>query len=79
MLLTINIPDTLSDKKTSLLIRNIENVFIKEGVSFEIGERSEAKHDPWDNLNIEEIAIDTGIEDFAENHDHYLYGTPKKS
>ena len=23
--------------------------------------------------------IDTGIEDFAENHDHYLYGTPKRT
>ncbi len=26
---------------------------------------------------IEEYAIDTGIEDLAHQHDHYLYGTPK--
>lgn len=78
MLLTINIPDIASDKRTSLLIREIENIFIKEGISFEIRERSTAENDPWDNLDIDEIAVDTGIEDFAENHDHYLYGTPKR-
>ena len=27
---------------------------------------------------IDEIAIDTGIPDLAEQHDHYLYGVPKK-
>lgn len=28
--------------------------------------------------NIDNIAVDTGIKDLAENHDHYLYGLPKK-
>ncbi len=32
--------------------------------------------DPFDN--IEELAIETGIRDFAEEHDHYLYGIPKR-
>jgi hypothetical protein len=27
---------------------------------------------------IEECAVDTGIEDLAAQHDHYLYGKPKK-
>jgi hypothetical protein len=27
---------------------------------------------------IDEFQIDTGIEDLASQHDHYLYGTPKK-
>ena len=37
--------------------------------------------DPWVQLvnNIENHAIDTGIPDLAENHDHYLYGLNKKS
>jgi len=30
-----------------------------------------------DKLDIEEISV--GITDFAQNHDYYLYGTPKKS
>ena len=40
--------------------------------------RKSPPDDPWDNLNMDEISVDTGIEDFAENHDYYLYGTPKR-
>lgn len=34
------------------------------------------KKDPL--LEIEDLAIETGIHDFAENLDHYLYGHPKR-
>ena len=27
--------------------------------------------------NIEELAVETGVLDFAEEHNHYLYGPPK--
>lgn len=27
---------------------------------------------------VEECAVDTGISDLADQHDHYLYGKPKK-
>jgi len=27
---------------------------------------------------VDEFQVDTGIEDLAAQHDHYLYGTPKK-
>lgn len=36
------------------------------------------KDDPWLEP-VENYAVDTGIEDFSLNHDHYLYGVPKKS
>jgi hypothetical protein len=36
------------------------------------------KDDPWLEP-VEDYAVDTGIEDFSLNHDHYLYGVPKKS
>lgn len=34
----------------------------------------------WDALSqlIAECAIDTGVPDLASQHDHYLYGIPKK-
>jgi hypothetical protein len=34
----------------------------------------------WNGLMqlIEDCAVDTGIDDLAHQHDHYLYGTPKK-
>ncbi len=34
-------------------------------------------NDPWANPNLALPSIDTGITDFAHNHDHYLYGTEK--
>jgi hypothetical protein len=33
--------------------------------------------DEWDQL-IDSCSVDTGIADFAEEHDHYIHGTPKK-
>ncbi len=75
MQLTINLPDVLPTEKTSKLIQKIEQIFITEGISAEI----ELPTDSWDKLDVEKIAVDTGIQDFAENHDHYLYGNPKKS
>ncbi len=46
----------------------------------DIIEASEKNIDPsikefLDNIN--EIAVDTGITDLADQHDHYLYGLPK--
>jgi hypothetical protein len=39
-----------------------------------------AKEDDWDELIrlLEDCSVDTGIEDLAHQHNHYLYGTPKK-
>ncbi len=79
MQLTINVSDTLPNDSVSGIIKEIENIFSKKGISFSIRHENPPSDDPWDNLNIEKIAVDTGIEDFAENHDHYLYGTAKRS
>jgi len=35
------------------------------------------QNDPWVNPGLDLPSIDTGITDFAYNHDHYLYGTEK--
>ena len=34
----------------------------------------------WSALSslVRECAVETGIDDLADQHDHYLYGTPKK-
>ena len=75
MQLKINLLDNLTTEKTSQLIKNIEKLLQKEGVALEIENNLESDIDTWDELNFENIAIDTGIEDFAMNHDHYLYKT----
>jgi len=38
-------------------------------------------NDPWLTFldQIDQYAVDTGIEDLSLNHDHYLYGVPKRS
>lgn len=42
-------------------------------------ERLEMAEPSWDALTqlLVDCAIDTGIPDLAEQHDHYLYGLPK--
>ena len=77
MQLTINLPDILSEEKTSQLIKEIEKILLSEGISYEIKQGLTKESDTWDSLNIDEVAVDTGREDFAENHDYYLYGIPK--
>ena len=79
MQIKINLPDSLTTEKTSQIIKKIENLLEKEGVSLEFENDSEKDIDPWDELDFENIAVDTEIEDFALNHDYYLYGTPKQS
>jgi hypothetical protein len=75
MQLTITLPDTLPDE-ISQIIKKVKALFAQEGIAVEI-KPEVLSGDSWDRLNIEEIAVDTGRVDFAENHDHYLYGTPK--
>ena len=46
-----------------------------------ISDRSTGMEDPsWEDLNrlLADCAIDTGITDLSQQHDHYLYGLPKK-
>ncbi len=78
MQLKINLPDNLTPEKTSQLIKNIEKLLQKEGVALEIENNLESDIDAWDELNFENIAVDTEIEDFAVNHDRYLYKTSNK-
>lgn len=40
---------------------------------------AEQDGDPWANPDLPMPSVDTGIHDLVLNHDHYLYGAPKKS
>ena len=79
MLLTIKLPDALPSERMLHIIKELKKILIKEGMPVEIKEDQSTEEDVWDNLDINTISVDTGIEDLAENHDHYLYGLPKKS
>ncbi len=52
----------------------------KEAIITLIDEQPTNEESDWDRLfaAIEENQIDAGITDLAHQHDHYLYGTPKR-
>jgi len=61
----------------------------KAGVYYKCGTQVHAQNndkgsqmgvDSWDSFldEIDEFTVDTGIEDFSANLDHYLYGHPKQ-
>ena len=51
--------------------------FVKKEMLISHGRRSSLKKGNA-LLEIDEIAIETGIPDLARQHDHYLYGVSKK-
>lgn len=54
-----------------------EYVVTVEGVlRTEDGELGDVAEDPA--LDLSDLAVHTGIPDLAHEHDHYLYGTPKR-
>jgi len=77
---TINVPDNYPQDKLQKKIREMEANLKKEVENFypEPNTIRDAQIDPWDSLDIEAIAVDTGRTDGSINHDHYIYGTPKR-
>jgi len=77
MQLTFEVPNTLGYRLKS--IPNL-NEFIVSVLSQSLSfPKSIPKSDVWNEFlsNIDQHAVETGISDLAENHDHYLYQKPK--
>jgi len=58
-----------------------EPVALPEGaeVNVELVAKGQSQTNIWDKLRELSGIVDGLPEDLAENHDHYLYGTPKRS
>ncbi len=78
MQLTVTLPEVLPTEKLNVFIREIELLFVREGLECEVHQTPSREQDAWERLDIESIAVDTGIADFAHQHDHYLYGVRKR-
>lgn len=79
MQITINVPDTLPQERLKQRIKELEQSLITEAKFFAVFSKQQtAIDDPWTNPDISLPSTDTGIEDFAINHDHYLYGLDKQ-
>lgn len=79
MQMTINVPDTLPQERLKQRIAELEQSLIMEARFLAVFSTQQTTvDDPWTNPNITLPSIDTDIEDFAINHDHYLYGVDKQ-
>jgi hypothetical protein len=79
MQITINVPDNLPQERIKQRIQELEQSLISESKFFALlFKQQPAIDDPWTNSDINLPAVDTNIEDFSLNHDHYLYGLDKK-
>ncbi len=74
---TINVPESYPQDRLEEKIKEIEENLKKEAMVFKQQPQEESV-DPWDALDIDAIAVDTGRKDGSINHDHYIYGTLKK-
>jgi len=79
--ISIRVPDNYPKDRLLKKVKRLEETLKKESKAFPHVRKQKKKEpdiDPWDALDIESIAVDTGRPDGSVNHDHYIYGTPKK-
>jgi hypothetical protein len=64
-----SLPESEQEKIALLMIDNLEK------------SENNTKVNDWDKLSqvLDECQIETGITDLAEQHDHYIHGTPKRA
>ncbi len=81
MQIMITAPDNLPRQRIQQSIRELEARLQEEArlARYQSHPASTEKLDPWADPDGEVPSVDTGIRDLAENHDHYLYGTPKRA
>ncbi|MGI0479340.1 hypothetical protein ACN4EE_00975 [Geminocystis sp. CENA526] len=65
-----SLPESEQEKIALLMIDNLQ-----------VSENNNTELNDWDKLSqvLDECQIETGITDLAEQHDHYIHGTPKRA
>jgi len=76
----INVPDNYPQNRLQKKIKEIEAGLKKEVQALQQKQDTieDLDIDPWDALDIESIAVDSGRPNGSINHDHYIYGIPKR-
>ena len=77
MQITIKAPENLPQDIITKRVKAVEEKLRKDAESY-TRKKDRSNNDPWTNPNIEISPVDTGREDGSVNHDHYLYGSPKR-
>lgn len=82
MKIIIEAPDQLPQDIVRRQVKAMEEKLKKDVASYSKGKDTSKETtvdgDPWANPEIEIASIDTGRDDGSVNHDHYLYGSPKR-
>lgn len=80
MQVTIDVPDNMPRELLQQKIKEIEDGLKKEAELLQQKQNTldGSNIDPWDALDVETIAINTGRIDGSENHDYYIYGQQKE-
>ena len=82
MQVTIEIPDGLPPEQLRQRIQTIQAMLQENPASAPASSikppAKSASADPWSNPEVPLPAVDAGIEDLAHQHDHHLYGTPRR-
>ena len=81
MQIMITVPDNLPRQRIQQSIRELEARLQEEArlATYQSHPAATENLDPWADPDGEVPSVDTGIRDLAENHDYYLYGTPKRA
>ena len=82
MKIIIEAPDQLPQDIVRKQVKAMEEKLKKDAESYSKGKdklnETTVDVDPWTNAEVEITSIDTGRDDGSINHDHYLYGSPKR-
>ncbi len=72
-------PDYVKRKQLKTPLTRRVSIVIKDVDESAGVQATQTTLDPAEEFlrNIDRIAVDTGITDLADQHDHYLYGLPK--
>jgi hypothetical protein len=75
-----NIYQKASEDIKGQIKKNLDNLAKKQLLKLLKAVSEPKLENPWLDFldNLEDYAVDTGIEDLSVNHEHYLYGGPKR-
>lgn len=77
----IKVPDNYPQNRLQKKIKEIEESLNKEAQALQQEQNITEDLldiDPWDALDIGSIAVESGRPNGSINHDHYIYGIPKR-
>lgn len=74
----LELVEQLPDQQLTLVADFIHSLMLPLEADFDSQDEEDLSKEQIDLLDLLNYSVDTGITDLARNHDHYLYGLPKR-